>query len=112
MDYTNEKVKVYLKNGQTAEGIIALWDDTQMILAGEDTDNALVIFLPQENIIMMKILLAEQNAVIEKPLAQYEYDRKMKQIQTLEYGPRQKKLLELKQQEAHGTNYDSPNFTK
>lgn len=55
MKLIGKKVKIFLKNGLSAEGIVVEWSDGKSILKSLNSDNILIINNCHENIIMTNV---------------------------------------------------------
>jgi sRNA-binding regulator protein Hfq len=66
IDLINKQVRIFLKTGLSAEGIVSSWSNEQVILQDVKSNNLLIIYDPQENIIMIHVIInapKEQNAL-------------------------------------------------
>ena len=55
MNLIDKKVKIFFKNGLTAEGVVIEWTDKKSILKSEATDNILIINNSIDNVIMINV---------------------------------------------------------
>ena len=65
-----KKVKLFLKNGSSAEGVISTSNREEMILITENSSNLLIINLPKYNVVMTYVYFEEikQNNKIPAPI--------------------------------------------
>jgi len=59
-DFKDKYVKLFFKNSSVCEGIAAEWTDDHIILLGKGNDNILYIYNPKENIVMVKVFVANE----------------------------------------------------
>ena len=55
MNLIDKKVKIFFKNGLTAEGVVIEWTDKKSILKSEASDNILIINNSIDNVIMINV---------------------------------------------------------
>jgi hypothetical protein len=132
--FINKLVRITLKTGVGVEGWPIHWDDKEVIIAYEDSDNTTTIFNPRENIMMVSAF----GAVVEEPeqaseiipppvepppveLNSYEPDPTLRAMKMAELHIEKKKALK-EQLDNHFKNktavmpanmtYDTPDYTK
>jgi len=65
MNLVDKKVKIFFKNGLTAEGVVIEWSDKKSILKSEASNNILIINNSLDNIMMINVSC--ENAESESP---------------------------------------------
>lgn len=55
----DEEVKIFFKNGTTVEGIVVSWNASELILRSVGATGHLIIYHPEENIMMVRVLEKE-----------------------------------------------------
>lgn len=101
-----KKVKILLKIGGSVEGFVKIWNEEYVLLTNFDSKNQLIINDPQQNILMIHVILEEISKKVLEPvepkvLEQTLVDPDPKELQLDHYEPdstlRFKKLAELRQ---------------
>lgn len=69
MNLVGKNVKIFLKNGMTAEGQVAesSEEEDELLLRTKESPNLLIIFKPSENILMLQIINQEVRPKIQEP---------------------------------------------
>jgi hypothetical protein len=82
----DQHVKIVLKDGISIEGIVDVWSISEVILKSIDGQSILIIPKPNEDIMLIKIILTENKKELKSPIeAKSELEQKFKE--TLENNP-------------------------
>ncbi len=124
-NYKNKYVKLFLKNNLTTEGFIIEWQDSHIMLkASLQSEDILVIFKPEENVIMAKMtqqsledqtpLPVPSSPTTETPAQRFE---RLAELRLLEKQAEMEQIQYQLQHREHTpssyqVNYEQPNFTQ
>ncbi len=61
-------VKVYFKNGTVIEGVVLTWNDKKGLLRSPGGNNRMIIYNPIENVMMIKLIIADENEEINEEI--------------------------------------------
>lgn len=101
--YIGKKVKLFLKNNSTVEGIVSSWTNKEVVIKSSQSEDVLIIYSPKYNIIMAKIYSEEQTIEpVNQKLKPFIKEPELKDILLDKYNPeadlnlRNKNLVELR----------------
>lgn len=96
-----KQVRIFLKTGASAEGIVQEWNEEHVLLSASDSKNLLLINDPQQNIIMVHIVLEQESQKILEVTKKQVVDPNPEDLKLDHFEPdptlRFKKLAELRQ---------------
>lgn len=122
MNLVGKRVKIFFKNGTGLEGLVDNWNNNEAVLKTDQSNDLLIIYQPQENIMMLKVFMDVPN--ISEPEYQKQPSSEIDPQTSLE------KLIEMRKEHikneklivknkihspsfgASGVRYESPDFTK
>lgn len=98
MNLVGKTVKIFLKNGMTVEGLMQEQAEDRFIIKSPQSKNLLIVFKPEENILMVHVILDEPKTIDGVPKNPDPEDLKLDHYES-DMTLRAKKLAELRQEQ-------------
>lgn len=81
---SGQKIKVFFKDGLTAQGILLSWNDNEVLLKAEDSNNILHVLSPKENLRMVIVFDKEKTIKPQQNISKSSVTEKLQSRQEIE----------------------------